>query len=224
MTITENTLSLPFAADDPRGVFLRAWAVAPEVAGAVRPDQGGHPSPCEEFDAATVRAHLLSVGDRVAALGRGEDPFSVGEGVDVVPGDDWHTAFAAAGTDVAAAWADAALLERTFTLPWAEAPGAGILAMYVSEVVVHAWDLARATDQEPTWDDDVVAAGFAALQIGLPDEGRIEAFEAARANMPAGTEDFVYPFAAALPVDDDATPIDRLVAWSGRDPHWSPSA
>ena len=221
MTITETNPSLPYAADDPRGLLLRSWAVATDVAASVGPDRLDDPTPCDEFDAATVRAHLLSVGQRVAALGRGEDPFSVGEGVDAVPGDDWRTAFAAAGMDVAAAWADDDLLDRTITLPWAEAPGAGILAMYVSEIVVHTWDLARATGQSPTWDDDVVATGFAALQIGLPDEGRIEAFEAARANMPEGTEDFTYPFDAALPVADGAAPIDRLVAWSGRDPRWT---
>lgn len=221
MTITETTPSLPFAADDPRGLFLRAWAVATDVAASVEPDRLGDPTPCDEFDAATVRAHLLSVGERVAALGRGEDPFSVGEGVDTVPGDDWAAAFRTAAGEVAAAWADDALLGRTITLPWAEAPGAGILAMFVSEVVLHTWDLARATGQSPTWDDAVVETGFAALQIALPDAGRIEAFEAARANMPEGTEDFTYPFAAAVTVADDAGGIDRLVAWSGRDPHWT---
>lgn len=223
MTITESTPApVPtYAADDPRGVFLRSWAVATEVAVAVADDQRGAPSPCAEFDAATVRAHLLSVGHRVAALGRGTDPFALGEGVEEVPGDDWVAAFAAAGDDVARAWLDDANLSRTITLPWAEAPGADILAMYVSEVVLHTWDLARATGQAPTWDDDVVATGFAALQVGLPDEGRVEAFEEARAHMPEGTEDFTYPFAAALPVADDAAGIDRLVAWSGRDPGWS---
>lgn len=224
MTITESTADpVPtYADDDPRGVFLRSWAVATEVAAAVADDQRANPSPCTEFDAATVRAHLLSVGHRVAGLGRGDDPFSVGDAVDEVPGDDWGAAFAATGDDVARAWADDAVLERTITLPWAEAPGAGILAMYVSEVVVHTWDLARATGQAPTWDDDVVDTGYAALQVGLPDEGRIEAFEEARAHMPEGAEDFTYPFAAALPADDGATPIDRLVAWSGRSPAWTP--
>ena len=50
---------------------------------------------------------------------------------------------------------------------------------------------------------------------------RFEAFEAVRANMPEGIQDFDYPFAAAVAVGDDASGIDRLVAWSGRDPHWS---
>jgi uncharacterized protein (TIGR03086 family) len=221
MTITETTPSLPFAADDPRGVFLRAWAVATDVASSVGPDRVGDPSPCDEFDAAAVRAHLLSVGHRVAVLGRGDDPWAVGDEVDAVPGDDWGAAFRAAAEEITAAWADDATLERIITLPWMEAPGAATLAMYTSETVVHTWDLARATGQSPTWDDDVVATGFAALQIGLPDEGRIEAFEAARANMPEGAEDFVYPFAAAVAVDDDASGIDRLVAWSGRDPRWT---
>src|SRR5690606_12033721 len=108
-----------FAADDPRGVFLRSWAVATAVAGAVEPDQLDAPTPCDEFDAATVRGHLLSVGHRVAGLGRGEDPFSVEDEVESVEADDWGAAFAAAGDDVAAAWADDSLLARTITLPWA---------------------------------------------------------------------------------------------------------
>ena len=220
MTITESTPSLPFAADDPRGTFLRAWAVAAEVAAAVEPGQVGLPSPCDEFDAATVRSHLLTVGHRVDAIGRGADPFSVGDDIEAVPDDDWPAAFAAAAADMAEAWADDATLERRVTLPWAEGSGAETLAMYLSEVVLHSWDLARATGQSPVWDDDVVLAGFAALQVGLPDEGRIEAFEAARANMPAGAE-FSYPFAAARAVDAGAAPIDRIVAWSGRDPGWT---
>lgn len=221
MTITETIDHLPYPATDPRGVFLRAWAVATDVAAGVGDDDLGRPSPCSDFDAAAIRGHLLAVGRRVAALGRGEDSFSVEDEITAVDGDDWVAAYREVGEAVTAAWADDATLERTITLPWMEGSGAATLAMYTSEAVVHTWDLAMATGQAPTWDEDVLTVAFVALQMGLPDEGRIEAFEAVRANMPEGTQDFDYPFAAAVAVGDDASGIDRLVAWSGRDPRWS---
>ena len=217
MTITENTLS-SLRRRRPRGVFLRAWAVATEVAGAVRPDQGP-PVALQEFDAATVRAHLLSVettGRRPVAGG----PFSVGEGVDVVPGDDWHTAFAAAGTDVVAG--RRRLLERTFTLlPWAEAPGRA--SRHVRQRGRGARLGPRPSDRPgadlgTTTSPPVSPPSRPASRRGAHRGLRRQGQHARR------HRGLVHPSLRRSPVDDDATPIDRLVAWSGRDPHWSPSA
>ena len=38
-----------------------------------------------------------------------------------------------------------------------EMPAPTIGGMVLGEVVVHGWDLAHATGQHPTWDDDVLA-------------------------------------------------------------------
>jgi uncharacterized protein (TIGR03086 family) len=150
-------------------------------------------------------------------VGRGESPFSVTEAV-VLPDDGYAAALAEVGDEIDEAWADDATLERIVELPWATLPGAATLIMWSSELSVHTWDLATATGQDVDWDDSVLAPAFEAIQQGLPKEGRIEAFEAARANMPDGQEDFAYPFKAAVEVDDDAPLIDQLVAWNGRDP------
>lgn len=99
-----------------------------------------------------------------------------------------------------------------------EGPGAGIVAMYTSEVNVHTWDLATATGQRPVWNDASIEMSLFAMQQGLPAHGRIEEFEAVRANMPEGEHDFEYPFAEAVSVPSDALLIDQLVAWTGRTP------
>lgn len=205
------------APTDPRAVFGRAHATAAGVLGGIRPDQMTDPTPCDEYDVRSLCGHLLSVAERVRNVGRGESPFSVGEVVET-DADGYAAAWVQVGDEIQAAWADDATLERIVELPWATLPGAATLIMWTNELSVHTWDLARATGQDVEWDEAVLEASFAAIQQGLPKEGRIEAFEAARANMPAGQEDFAYPFKAAVDVADDAPLIDRLVAWNGRDP------
>ncbi len=206
------------AADDPRSVFARAHATTRSVLAGLTAEDLGKPTPCDEFDVRTLAGHLLAVCQRVRNVGRGESPFSVGEVVDGVADDRLVAVWDAVGGEVAEAWADDATLERIVELPWATIPGAATLIMWSSELTGPTWDLATATGQQPDWDDSVVAASLAAMQQGLPDEGRIESFEAARSKMPEGQEDFSYPFQAAVPVPEDAPLIERLVAWTGRDP------
>jgi uncharacterized protein (TIGR03086 family) len=217
-TSTASTTSPALAFDDPRAIFGRAHATAAGVIAGVRVDQLDHRTPCDDFDVRTLMGHLLAVAQRVANVGRGESPFSVGETVEGVADTDWAATWAAIGHEVAEAWADDATLDRSVELPWATLPGSATLIMWCNELSVHTWDLATATGQPVDWDESVLAPAFAANQQGLPDEGRIEAFEAARAQMPEGQEDFSYPFKAAVPMPEDAALIDRLVAWNGRDP------
>ncbi|MEZ5143703.1 MAG: hypothetical protein R2726_14475 [Acidimicrobiales bacterium] len=131
--------------------------------------------------------------------------------------DAWPAAWRDAAHVLQATWTDASLLDRPMQLPWATMPGAAVLATYVNEVTVHTWDLARATGQTPEWDDDVVGVAFAAIREAMPAEGRAEAFEAVRDQLPPGIE-WQPPFGPAVEVPDDAPLVERLVAWNGRTP------
>ena len=126
-------------------------------------------------------------------------------------------AWDAAAHDLQAVWTDDALLERSIALPWTTLAGADVLRIYTNEVTVHTWDLATATGQRPTWDPDVLAVCDAAIHAQLPDADRGPMWAAAAAQMPPGVpwED---PFQNAVEVPDDASAIDRLVAWNGRRP------
>lgn len=206
--------------NDSRELFRRAAAVTASTIAGVRPDQFGLPTPCTELDVRALLAHLIGVADRVVAIGRGENAMTV-SGMRPVSGDDWGAAFASAVTDFDAAWSDGSAMTRTVVLPWATGPGAEILLGYVNELVVHTWDLARATGQDPTWDDEVVDGAWDAIAGSLPAEGRTAMFEAiqaqmAKAGVPAGFGGA--PFAEAVPAPESATPIERLVAYTGRNP------
>lgn len=191
--------------------FERAADLAGTVLDQIRPEQLGDPTPCTDFDVATLRAHLLMVIKRVAAIGRGESPFSVGLAAEV-PNGDWAGAWAAAVADQRAAWSQPGVLDCEMTLPWTTMVGRDALAIYVNELTLHTWDLATAIGASVDWDDAVVALSQAALERELPAEGRAEMYAA----ISEGMDGFEAPFGSALEVAPDATPIERLAAFSGR--------
>lgn len=225
MTPTSKTTTTPstatFAHDDPRQLFGRGIAVGTATIAAVRADQMELPTPCDEYDVRRLLGHLVAVVHRAAAIGRGDDPMTMADTFTSAD-DAWSMAWSSAVADAENAWRDDAALERTVVLPWATLPGGAALLGYLNEVVVHTWDLAQATSQHPTWDDDVVRAAHIAIAHALPAEGRRELFEeilkkidASAVRQPSAGAP---PFAEAVAASTDARPIDRLVAFTGRQP------
>jgi uncharacterized protein (TIGR03086 family) len=74
--------------------------------------------------------------------------------------------------------------------------------VYAAELLVHAWDLAVAIGVDPAWHDDDADAAVAILRAGIP-------------TTPRGAE---MPFDPVVEVSAGARPVERLVAWVGRDP------
>ena len=203
---------------DTRAAFLKALNLGGSVVAAVRPEQLDHATPCGDYTVRDLLGHLLGVVRRVTVLGEGGDGMSVPAEITGVADDGWADAWQSGRDALVKAWSGDAALARTYRFPWATHDGAGTLAMYTSELTTHTWDLATATGQRPAWDDDVLAVAFASIQADLPGESRVEMFEAIRATMPPELRNFSYPYAERVPVADDAPLIDKLVAWTGRQP------
>ena len=87
-------------------------------------------------------------------------------------------------------------------------PGEVAALVALDEVVVHGWDLARATGQD-------YDPGEAAILACL---GFAQSFEP-----PADADDGGL-FGPPVPVPDDAPALDRLAGATGRDPRWTPPA
>lgn len=211
MTLSET--STTHDRTDPRFILDRAIETGTAVIDAVRADQLVGPTPCDGMDVRAMLGHLVGVVDRIAALGRSEDPFAVVESR--APDDDWVNAWAVAADHAVGAWSDDAVLEEPMALPWIQGSGADILASYFSELTVHTWDLATAIGRRPDWDEAVVAAALAARDF-LPAENRLALYAEIAASM--GVDEVAVPFAEAITVPEDAPAIDHLVAWTGRDP------
>jgi uncharacterized protein (TIGR03086 family) len=80
---------------------------------------------------------------------------------------------------------------------------AGVVAL--DELVIHGWDLARATDQPAEYDGPELEAVY----------GMVQQFRS------SGIEGL---FGPPVPVADDAALLDRIVGLAGRDPGWEPPA
>ena len=211
----------PLAASDPRLALAHAMATAGATIAGVQPDQFELPTPCGAYDVRQLIGHLVAVARRIAVVGAGGDPFDVPQIVEL---DDEGVvaAWAEAAHDVQRVWTPDEVLDTMLTVPWATLPGRVVAMIYTSEISVHTWDLATATGQRPTWHEPTLAMAYEAIRIGLPAEGRTAEMEAVLEQLDAGTREAVAaegaPFGEVVALGDDAPLVERLVAWTGRDP------
>lgn len=193
---------------DPVDRLERALDVTGEAVVGVGLDDLDRPTPCVGWDTRTLVAHLVEDVLHFGSSARGE-PWQKPEG-DVL-GDDANRAYREAADSLVSAWRAPGATERTVTLPMGEMPSTWLLGQHLSDVVVHGWDVARATEAEFAVDDDLAEASLEWARTNLPQQFR-------------GDPGAGKPFGGEVPVDAGAPALDRLVAFFGRDPAWSPPA
>ncbi len=218
----ESTSTSTSSTTDPQTHLDAAIIETGRIIAAIGPDQLQGPTPCDEFNVERLLGHLTMALERAGAAGRGETPDTWPTEPTECPDGDWGTLWTATGDGARGGWADPAKLERPTSLPWGTFPGAKALGVYTSEIVVHGWDLARATGQQPQFDDATVGTGFAAFRPQMPAEGRQQVLDGIAAMFPEGVK-VDLPFGLAKSVASDAPLLDQLVAWAGRDPAWRPA-
>ncbi|MFF2127754.1 TIGR03086 family metal-binding protein [Streptomyces olivochromogenes] len=125
----------------------------------------------------------------------------------VVPdiGPDWRETLPKALDELAEAWRDPAAWTGETRAGGVTLPGAVAGAVAADELVVHGWDLARATGQEYEPDEVALWAAYGFLAAAAENSGPGEGV-----------------FGPVVPVPDDAPLLDRVIGLSGRDPGWKP--
>lgn len=185
---------------DPRPCYARALTWVHGLMAGVSPAQLEDRTPCDEFDVRALLGHLVATVDRARAIGEGASPFSVPSVVTGVADDGWADAFATATERMSAVWRADALLDTQVQVPWGEVAGSAALWGYLNEALVHGWDLAVATGQQPEADADIAEAALAqAVQF-----------------IPAGARGEGVPFGPVVESSPTAGPTERLANWSGR--------
>ena len=156
------------------------------------------PTPCTDWSVADLFDHLAGVTAGVAALARGEDDAGPGDG----PWDAARREALARDVEAAAAaWRAPEAWDGTAGPPGLELPRATWGRIVLTELVVHAWDLARALGRpEPVLPGDSLVACLEHVEVFVP-----------RAPLPELWGD---PVVAVV----DAPVLHRIVAVTGRVP------
>ncbi|MFD6495973.1 TIGR03086 family metal-binding protein [Streptomyces sp. NPDC059944] len=193
---------------DVEGIELltRAHTRLRDAAAGVPEGAWGAPTPCGEWTVRQVLNHarLDQQAYGAAVTGTGwpdSDAFQPSD----EPVADATAALDKVLADVAGIYAELPAGSETVPTPLGPLPPRVAAAAGAMDAAVHAWDIAVATGQTSPLDDDL-AAGIRLAADLLADHLR-DAFGV---------------FAAAREVPEDAGPAASLLAFLGRDPHWTP--
>jgi uncharacterized protein (TIGR03086 family) len=165
---------------------------------AVQTGQLGDPTPCTDWDVRALIGHLTG----------GYQMFAAGLGHPTPPDtttDDTAGLHRSTGEAAIAAFAAPGAMQRAVTLPIGEVPGHVALALALTDAVVHGWDLATATGQDPSIDDELAAVLLAGAEQMVGPQMR----------QPDGP---MPVFAPPVVIGPDKPTADRLIAFLGRTP------
>jgi uncharacterized protein (TIGR03086 family) len=173
------------------------------LVGAIPSDALGRATPCREYTVGDLldHVHRAARGFTAAAV---KAPVAGPRSVDGANlGDDWRDRISADLDALADAWRDPSAWTGMTAAGGVDLPGDLAGAVALDELVIHGWDLAKATGMAAGYDGPGLDTVLATVQH----------FRSARVDGLFGT---------AVDVPDDAPLLDRILGITGRDPDWQP--
>lgn len=122
-------------------------------------DDLSRPTPCTDWDVAALLNHVIAGNLWAAELGRGATIDEVGDRLDGdVIGDDPAGAYRASAKVAADVFRAPGAMDAPCAVSYGPVPGSVYCGHRFLDVVVHGWDLAKATGQDATIDPDLAQA------------------------------------------------------------------
>jgi uncharacterized protein (TIGR03086 family) len=147
-------------------------------------------SPCDEWDIRTLLDHMIDTQHFFTAKARGEDATPPSGTPPSMIGDDPVATYEQTRQETLQAHREPGVIEKTGPM----------LGIAFCDQLIHGWDLATATGQDATMPDGLAEAAMSMLEGQLTDDRRGNAFK------------------PAVAVPEDASPQDKLIAYTGRRP------
>ena len=168
----------------------------------------GRPTPCPAYTLGDLIEHVGGLALAfTAAANKDFGPLTEGapSGDASRLGPDWRERIPRDLAALAAAWRDPAAWDGMTRIASMDAPAAMVGLTVADELVVHGWDIARATGRAYGCAPELLDAAHSFLvQFASPDA-------------PAGP---TVAFGPSRQVPGSAPLLDRVVALAGRDPGW----
>ncbi|MFF3505092.1 TIGR03086 family metal-binding protein [Streptomyces sp. NPDC003247] len=182
--------------------------IVARLAAGVPDDRLADRTPCPGHAVRNLLGHLTGLAVAFRDAGRKElGPTTDTDPTAAVPdiGPGWREELPRVLDELAAVWRDPAAWTGATRAGGVDLPGAAAGAVAADELVVHGWDLARATGQAYRPDPAALRVSYAFLLAAAEETDRGGGL-----------------FGPVVPVPDDAPLLDRAVGLSGRDPGWTP--
>jgi uncharacterized protein (TIGR03086 family) len=180
-----------------------AAAEAARITAGITPRQLTGATPCPAYDTRALANHLVAYTGIGMELRARREPHPDDLATrDFTAEPRWAAAYAEQLDRAVAAWADPAAWQGDIPTGGGAMPADSTARMLFLELVLHGWDLARATGQEYRADEDTVKELLAAVEEFAAMYRQYEGF------------------AAPVPAPAGATGLETAVALAGRDPYW----
>ncbi len=161
----------------------------------------GDASPCSDWDVRTLVNHIVAGNWWASELGAGKTIDEVGNRLDGdVLGTDPIGVYDASAAAAAATFREPGAMQRPCAVSYGPVPGEVYCGHRFLDVLIHGWDVAKATGQDATLPLDLVDA---AIEVVTPQAELLSA---------SGM------FATDVEAPADADPQTRLLAMLGRRP------
>ncbi len=159
-------------------------------------------TPCDDWNVRRLIDHLLW-GQQMFASGPSGGTVAPPSGPPPeAVGDDPVAQYEHARKATIEAYSKPGALEGTIKGSSGEVPAMMVLGIAFCDQLIHGWDLAKATGQDTTMPPDLAATAWQLIDGRISDEARGPGKN----------------FKAAVPVSEDASVQDKLVAYCGRAP------
>jgi uncharacterized protein (TIGR03086 family) len=140
-------------------LYVRAMESTRGYIDAVNADQWEASTPCSEWDVKQVANHIIGENLWATELFAGKTIGEVGDRLDGdLTGADPAAAYAASVAAATPVVSTAAAMEATCHLSFGDYSGSDYAAQLFMDLLVHGWDIAKATGQPARLDPDLVQA------------------------------------------------------------------
>ena len=135
------------------------------VVAGIRPGQWTAKTPCEDWDVRALVNHVVSGNWWAAELAAGKTIADVGDRLDGdVLGDDPLHAYDASSAAAAAVFEAPGALQAPCAVSYGPVPGSVYAGHRFIDVLIHGWDVAKATGQDTALDPDLVQACWSVVE------------------------------------------------------------
>ncbi len=185
---------------DVADLHRRALSTVEPIVAGITPAMMGNATPCEGWDVRALLNHVVAGNWWAAELANGKTIDEVGAALDGdVVGDDPLATYRDSSRAADEAFSKPGAMDAPCAVSYGPVPGSVYAGHRFIDVLIHGWDLAQATGQQPAMPADLVAACW---EVVTPQIDMVRA---------SGM------FGDDLPVPDDADQTTRLLALMGRD-------